>query len=148
MILLQFSALMLISAFQHSLLGWVALPYFLICALVSPWLHFSFSILLLHPLILLTPVTASSQPLPVFLLTVTICFLGLSMKPSACDVNVLLKLQKRKEGKGCDISKKKPQNPRNIAFPEAQKPKTFRVATFYAQKLSGRSAWNRFSWQA
>ena len=24
--------------------------------------------------------------------------------------------------------------------PEAQKPKTFRVATFYAQKLSGRSA--------
>ena len=34
-------------------------------------------------------------------------------------------------------------------FPqEAQKPKTFRVATFYVQKLSGRSARNRFSWQA
>ena len=32
--------------------------------------------------------------------------------------------------------------------PEAQKPKTFRVATFYAQKLSGRSARNRFSRQA
>ena len=31
---------------------------------------------------------------------------------------------------------------------EAQKPKTFRVATFYAQKLSGRSARNRFSRQA
>ena len=28
---------------------------------------------------------------------------------------------------------------------EAQKPRTFRVATFYAQKLSGRSARNRFS---
>ena len=32
--------------------------------------------------------------------------------------------------------------------PEAQKPKTFRVATFYAQKLSRRSARNRFSRQA
>ena len=32
--------------------------------------------------------------------------------------------------------------------PEAQKPKTFRVASFYAQKLSGRSARNRFSRQA
>ena len=32
--------------------------------------------------------------------------------------------------------------------PEAQKPKTFRVAAFYAQKLSGRSAQNRFSRQA
>ena len=31
---------------------------------------------------------------------------------------------------------------------EAQKPKTFRVATFYAQKLSGQSARNRFSRQA
>ena len=31
---------------------------------------------------------------------------------------------------------------------EAQKPKTFRVATFYAQKLSGQSAWNRFPRQA
>ena len=30
---------------------------------------------------------------------------------------------------------------------EAQKPKTFRIATFYAQKLSGRSARNRFSRQ-
>ena len=29
--------------------------------------------------------------------------------------------------------------------PEAQKPKTFRVETFYAQKLSGRSARNRFT---
>ena len=33
-------------------------------------------------------------------------------------------------------------------YPEAQKPKTFRVAAFYAQKLSGRSAQNRFSRQA
>ena len=32
--------------------------------------------------------------------------------------------------------------------PEGQKPKTFRVATFYTQKLSRRSARNRFSWQA
>ena len=32
--------------------------------------------------------------------------------------------------------------------PEAEKPKTFRVATFYTQKLSGRSARNRFSRQA
>ena len=31
---------------------------------------------------------------------------------------------------------------------EAQKPKTFRVATFYAQKLSGRSARKCFSGQA
>ena len=31
---------------------------------------------------------------------------------------------------------------------EAQKPKTFRVETFYAQKLSGRSARKRFSGQA
>ena len=31
--------------------------------------------------------------------------------------------------------------------PEAQKPKTFRVATFYAQKLSGRSVRNSFSQQ-
>ena len=31
---------------------------------------------------------------------------------------------------------------------EAQKPKTFRVATFYAQQLSGRSAQNRFSQKA
>ena len=46
----------------------------------------------------------------------------------------------------------------NVLFPyghcplrggaEAQKPKTFRVATFYAQKLSRRSARNRFSRQA
>ena len=36
----------------------------------------------------------------------------------------------------------------NILVAEAQKPKTFRVETFYAQKLSGRSAQNRFSWQA
>ena len=43
------------------------------------------------------------------------CFFGLSLKPSTCDVNLLLKLQKRKEGKGC-ISKKKPQNPRNRSF--------------------------------
>ena len=35
-----------------------------------------------------------------------------------------------------------------ITITEAQKPKTFRVATFYAQKLSGRSARNRFSRQA
>ena len=27
----------------------------------------------------------------------------------------------------------------DVCRPEAQKPKTFRVATFYAQKLSGRS---------
>ena len=33
-------------------------------------------------------------------------------------------------------------------YAEAQKPKNFRVATFYAQKLSGRSARNRFSQQA
>ena len=31
---------------------------------------------------------------------------------------------------------------------EAEKPKIFRVATFYEQKLSGRSARNRFSRQA
>ena len=36
----------------------------------------------------------------------------------------------------------------NWILAEAQKPKTFRVATFYAQKLSGRSAQNRFSRQA
>ena len=30
-------------------------------------------------------------------------------------------------------------------FPEAQKPETFRIATFYAQKFSGRSAWILFS---
>ena len=46
----------------------------------------------------------------------SLCFFGLSLKPSTCDVNLLLKLQKRKEGKGCDISKKKPQNPRNRSF--------------------------------
>ena len=34
-----------------------------------------------------------------------------------------------------------------ISQAEAQKPKTFRVVTFYAQKLSGRSARNRFSRQ-
>ena len=31
---------------------------------------------------------------------------------------------------------------------EAQEPKTFQVATFYAQKLSGQSARKRFSRQA
>ena len=36
----------------------------------------------------------------------------------------------------------------NWILAEAQKPKTFRVATFYAQKLSGRSARKRFSGQA
>ena len=34
-----------------------------------------------------------------------------------------------------------------ISHPEAQKPKTFRIATFYAQKLSGRSARNHLSRQ-
>ena len=51
-----------------------------------------------------------------FLQTVIICFFGLSLKLSTCDVNLLLKLQKRKEGKGCNISKKMPQNPRNRSF--------------------------------
>ena len=37
---------------------------------------------------------------------------------------------------------------RNRPSSEAQKPKTFRVAAFYAQKLYGRSAQNRFSRQA
>ena len=40
-----------------------------------------------------------------------------------------------------------PSGARNLG-PEAQKPKTFRVATFYAQKLSGRSARKLFSGQA
>ena len=35
-----------------------------------------------------------------------------------------------------------------FCWTEAEKPKTFRVATFYTQKLSGRSARNRFSQQA
>ena len=35
----------------------------------------------------------------------------------------------------------------NVPMAEEQKPKTFRIATFYAQKLSGRSARNGFSLQ-
>ena len=35
-----------------------------------------------------------------------------------------------------------------MMIPEAQKPKTFRVATICAQKLSGQSVRNRFSRQA
>ena len=37
---------------------------------------------------------------------------------------------------------------RPTSWPEAQKPKTFQIATCYVQKLSGPSAWNRFSQQA
>ena len=43
----------------------------------------------------------------------------------------------------------KPNTFRTLLFdegpPEAQKPKTFRIAASYAQKLSRRSAQNRFS---
>ena len=43
----------------------------------------------------------------------------------------------------------KPKTFRTLLFdkgpPEAQKPKTFRIAASYAQKLSRRSAQNRFS---
>ena len=74
-----------------------------------------FQFILLTPVV--TPVTAFSHSLPVFFCKLwSLCFFGLSLKPSTCDVNLLLKLQKRKEGKGCDISKKKPQNPRNRSF--------------------------------